>query len=177
MWYVAAPEHRPQWIRVDRLLGEHGIQQDSANARPEFERQMEARRLEAVDEEALQALRRGWCLGGEVFRQQVLQQMEGKLGEHHSGALHRESAEAKTERIVAEELGRLGWKEAELVGRRKSDPGKLAIAARLRQQTTLPLKEIAARVHLGTSKSANARLHQWMRQPGATDSAQAQPPI
>jgi hypothetical protein len=38
------------------------------------------------------------------------------------------------------------------------DPGKLAIAARLRQETTLPLKEIPAPIHLGTSKSANARL-------------------
>ncbi len=23
-WYLAAPEHRPEWMRVDRLLGEHG---------------------------------------------------------------------------------------------------------------------------------------------------------
>jgi hypothetical protein len=158
---------------VDRLLGEHGIQQDTASARQQFERQMEARRLEEMDEEALKVFRRGWCVGGEMFRKQLLEQMESKLGEHHSGELHRESAEAKAERIVAEELGRLGWKEAELAGRRKSDPGKLAIAARLRQQTTLPLKDIAARVHLGSSKSANARLHQWMRQSGEADSTQA----
>src|ERR1700757_2671429 len=47
--YLAAPEHRPGWIRVDRLLGEHGIQQDSAAGRQEFERHMEARRLEEMD--------------------------------------------------------------------------------------------------------------------------------
>ena len=29
IWYLAAPEHRPAWIRVDRLFGEHGIQQDT----------------------------------------------------------------------------------------------------------------------------------------------------
>jgi hypothetical protein len=28
--YLAAPAHRPGWIRVDRLLGEHGIQGDKA---------------------------------------------------------------------------------------------------------------------------------------------------
>src|SRR5512147_3004543 len=27
--YLAAPEHRPAWLRVDRLLGEHGIQADT----------------------------------------------------------------------------------------------------------------------------------------------------
>jgi hypothetical protein len=46
--------------------------------------------------------------------------------------------------------------------RRKSDPGKPALAARVRRETTLPLKAIAALAHLGTSKSANARLHEWM---------------
>jgi hypothetical protein len=74
-----------------------------------------------------------------------------------------ESAAAKAERIIVEELARLGWTERELAARSKGDPGKLALAARLRRETTLTLRAIAARVHLGTSKSANARLHQWMR--------------
>ena len=47
IWYAAAREHRPFWIRVDRLLGEHGIQEDSAPGRQEFERRIEARRLVA----------------------------------------------------------------------------------------------------------------------------------
>ena len=58
---------------------------------------------------------------------------------------------------------RLGWSQEELAARRKSDPAKLAIAARLRKETTLTIKGMAARLHLGTSKSANARLHGWMR--------------
>src|SRR6516165_6322669 len=59
-YYLAAPEHRPAWIRVDRLLGEHGLQQDTTVARQEFERRTEARRLEETDPEALKGLRRGW---------------------------------------------------------------------------------------------------------------------
>ncbi len=101
--------------------------------------------------------------------------MEGKLGEHHAGELRRETAQAKAERIVTEELGRLGWKEAELVSRRKSDPAKLAMAARLRRETTLSLKAIAARVHLGSFKSANARLHQWMKAEPPPDSIPNRP--
>jgi putative transposase len=50
--YLAAREHRPQWLRVDRLLGEHGIQQDTPAGRQQFERQMERRRLEEVDPES-----------------------------------------------------------------------------------------------------------------------------
>ena len=51
----------PCAMRVDRLLSEHGIGQDSAAGRQEFERQMERRRLEAIDEEALKPRRRGWA--------------------------------------------------------------------------------------------------------------------
>jgi REP element-mobilizing transposase RayT len=172
--YLAAPEHRPQWIRVDRLLGEHGIQEDTAAARQEFERRMEARRFEEADEASLSVFRRGWCLGGKEFRNQMLEKMEGKLGEHHSGELRRETAEAKADRIIAEELSRLGWKEADLPARRKNDPAKLATGARLRKETTLPIKVIAARVKLGTSKSANARLHKWMGQGAPPDAMQNQ---
>jgi hypothetical protein len=34
---AAASEHRPHWIGVDRLPGEHGLQQDTLAARQEFE--------------------------------------------------------------------------------------------------------------------------------------------
>jgi len=81
--------------------------------------------------------------------------MEGALGEHHAGDLKRESAEAKAERIIAEELRRLRWANTDLQLRLKSDPAKLQIAARLRVETTLTIKWIAARLHLGTTKSAN----------------------
>ena len=162
-WYLAAPEYRPGWVRVDRVLGEHGLQEDTAAGRQEFERRMEGRRLAEADKESLKVLRRGWYLGGEAFKRQLLEQMEGKLREHHSGELRRESAVAKAERIVGEELARMGWTEADLAARRKHAPEKLALAARLRRETTLSIKAIAARVHLGTSKSANAQLHRWMK--------------
>jgi hypothetical protein len=68
------------------------------------------------------------------------------------------------EGIVAEELKRLGWKEADPKSRRKNDPDKLEIAARLRRETTLTIKAIAARVSLGSSKAANAKLHRHMQE-------------
>lgn len=163
VWYVAAREHRPGWMRVDRLLGEHGIGEDSASGRQQFEGRMEARRLEEADEQELKPLRRGWCFGSPEFRQQMIERLEQGLGDYHSGELRRESAAAKADRIVAEELKRLGWTEADLERRRKSDPGKLAIAARLRRETILTIKSIAVRVRLGTSKGANANLHAWMQ--------------
>ena len=46
--------------------------------------------------------------------------------------------------------------ESELATRRRSDPGKLASAARLRSETTLPIKSPAARVQIRTTKGATS---------------------
>lgn len=52
----------------------------------------------------------------------------------------------------AMERQRLGWQEDDLLKRRRNDPAKLELAGRLRFR----LKPIAARVPLGSSKSAKA---------------------
>jgi len=170
--YVAAPEHRPSWIRADRLLGEHGFEEDSPASREGFEQRMERRRREETDPEIFEALRGGWCLGSESFRQEMLRRAEGSLGGNHAGELHRQAADAKAQRIMAEELERRGWRQCDLLTRRKKDPVKLAIAARLRRETTLSLKAIAARLCLGTSKSANGKLHEFMKSPSHQDSGE-----
>src|ERR1035441_3659963 len=82
-----------------------------------------------------------------------------RFGEHHSGELHRETAEQRANRILSEELSRRGWEESDSATRRRSDPGKVAIAARLRKETILPIKWIAARVQIGTAKGAKSVLH------------------
>ena len=60
----------------------------------------------------------------------------------------------------------------------EDDPGKVAIVLRLRRETTLTIKAIAARVQLGTYHTANVRLHRAMKERSASsesggDSAQA----
>jgi len=71
-------------------------------------------------------------------------------------------------RSIRWELTRLGWAARDLADPRKSDPAKLKLAARLRTETTLTLKAITRLVHLGTSKRANIRLHEWMAKPDAS---------
>jgi len=165
--YLAVPEQRPRWLRTDRLLGEHGIAGDTAQGRELFEARMERRRLEEVDPAALKALRRGWCLGSQDFRKRLLKRREGRLGENHSAEARRETAEAKAERIIAAELTRRRWREAELKRRRKCDPQKVALGARLRRETTLTVKSIAARLNLGTPRNATTRLQEWTRKHAA----------
>ena len=70
---------------------------------------MERRRLEELGEEALDEFRRGWCLGSEAFRQDCLEQMEGKVGQNHPGTIRLRLPKLKPTRLIAEELARLHW--------------------------------------------------------------------
>jgi hypothetical protein len=96
------------------------------------------------------ALRRGWCLGSAEFRQELLASAVERVGPNHYGSDRRETGEQKAERIVKEETKRLGWQETDLEQRRKGDPGKVAVARRLRQETTMSLKWIAHRLQMGS---------------------------
>ncbi len=78
--YVQPPTDRPSWLRVERLLGEHGIPQDGPAGRAEVENDLERRRS-AEDGEAYKGIRRGWCLGGETFRQELLAQANQRAGD------------------------------------------------------------------------------------------------
>jgi putative transposase len=162
-WFLTAPKRRPSWIRVDRLFGEHGIQADNAKGRQQFQNRMEKRRAEEDDQKINAPLRRGWLLGSEEFRKSLLLRMQSKLSTNHAGKLRREWAEAKADTIIEAELAQRRWTSEHLLMLRKHDPEKLKIAARLRRETVLPMKWIAARLHLGTSNSANVRVQQWLK--------------
>lgn len=70
------------------------------------------------------------------------------------------SAEQKAGRIVREVLAKAGWTEDELGRRPKGDPVKVAAAARLRQETTVTLKWISARLQMGAWTHLNKRLYE-----------------
>jgi hypothetical protein len=56
------------------------------------------------------------------------------------------------------------------VMRAKSHPAKLALAARLRQETTHSVKEIAGRLNLGKVKGARTSLHKFLKHTHTTGS-------
>jgi hypothetical protein len=56
----------------------------------------------------------------------------------------------KTEWQAGQEIERLGWDEDQLRAHRKGHPSKVKLARRLRQETTMSLKWIAARLQMGT---------------------------
>jgi REP element-mobilizing transposase RayT len=147
--YLKAPKERPFWLRVDRVLGEKGIPKDSAAGRRELARQMELRRREEESSDYAE-IRRGWCLGSGEFRQDLLAAAADRAGSSHYGSDRFDSSEERARRMIAEELKRLGWGESDLTRRRKGDRHKVALARRLRAETTMSLAWIAERLRMGS---------------------------
>ena len=157
--YLLPPGKRRSWLRVDRLLGEHGLGRDDRRGRLEFSRRMESQRKEASPAEA-EAMRGSWKLGAEDFLAHLLDRLEGKLAENHRARERMESEEEKAERIVAQEFKQRGMSGKDLSLLRKGDAMKVGIAQRLRKETTVSLKWIAARLEMGTWTHVSNRLYQ-----------------
>ena len=147
--YLKPPTRRWPWLRVERLFGEMRLPKDSAAGRREFDRQMETRRRQEGGDEEWAAIRRGWFFGADALKQELLAQMSERVGTQHYGAERQESGEAKAERLVLKELKKLRWTKDDLAQRRKGDSGKVRIARRLRQETTMTLAWIAQRLNMG----------------------------
>lgn len=143
------PGLRPGWLRVDRLLGEHGLEQDTAASRREFSR----RTATCVAEpEESKAFRRGWRLGGEDFVDWLADKIKASPTRDGAGG----TGERQVDEILAERLARdclraVGWSLAELHGAPKGDPVKVAIAQQLRAQTPMTRHWIAERLHMGSA--------------------------
>jgi hypothetical protein len=156
------PGKRWPWLRVDRLLGEYRIARDSAAGRRHLEREVERRRQAEANED-YRTLRRGWCLGDEAFRKELLEQMSGRVGAEHYGEERAETAECRAERLVLEELKRRRWTEEDLSRRAKGDMVKVKLAARLREETTMTVAWIAERLRMGTAGYGNNRLYRMRK--------------
>ena len=156
--YLLARSKRPAWLRVDRLLGAWGIPEDSPVGRQRLEWALEERRG-AEEGEGFKPIRRGWCLGEETFREELLTQMSERVGAEHYGEERAETAETLAELIIAEELKRWRLQEADLKTRLKGDSVKVALAARLQAETTMTVGWIAERLAMGTRVYLNHLLY------------------
>jgi putative transposase len=140
---------RPLWLRIDRLLGEWRIAWNTPGAGREFAAVMEARRQGELEQE-FTPVRRGWCLGSEAFRAEMLKYIETQSGKWHFGSELRESGEAKAERLIQESLHSEGVSAQDLLGLRKGHPFKIGLALKLREQTTVTVAWIAERLAMGS---------------------------
>ncbi|MGZ5004352.1 MAG: transposase, partial [Chthoniobacterales bacterium] len=144
------PSLRPEWLRVDRLLGEHGLRSDSAKSRREFSRRMEA--ICPVDLAGEnQPLRRGWKLGAKDFHARLADKLARSGKEGRENREQRELDHVLAERLVRDCLRTVGWSLRDLEKNPKGDAIKVEIARQLRAQTPMTRRWIAQRLHMGSA--------------------------
>jgi putative transposase len=142
------PKLRPPWLRVDRLLGEHGLAKDTAASGREFERRMKQARLDVGEQELM---RSGWKIGAEDFRDWLADKLarRGRKGERASE--RRETDVSLAERMVREALAKARWREIDLATQPKGHRLKVKIAQQLRRQTPMNRQWIADRLRMGSA--------------------------
>lgn len=160
--YLKKPKARLPWLRVDRLMGELGIRRDNARGRREFEAYMEGR-FHGGEEDFIEEIRRGWKFGAADFADRIARSGAEILGrrENYQAAVFDQIMEVKGRDIISDELARRKLDLESLRSLRKGDREKLLIASRLRRETTLTLRWIAAELCAGTSSSLAVNLHHF----------------
>jgi hypothetical protein len=94
-----------------------------------------------------------------MIREETLAQISERLGAEHYGKERAETEQAKAERIIAEELNRRKLKASELTTRPQGEAAKVALAARLRTETTMTVGWSAERLGMGSRGYLNQRLY------------------
>ncbi len=149
---------------MDRVLRSFELARDGRGRRA-YVAWLEARASNAggeIDEEAMAAIRRGWYLGKENFKDRLLKLLE-KSGQtsgatrNRTGVALREHGEAEAERIVrrAVKILRLPTTAEAMAKLPKSDDRKVVLAALLRDRTSVGNSWIAKRLSMGHSGSVS----------------------
>ncbi len=171
-WYLS--RRRPGWICRAKVLGSLGLTPEDPRA---YEVYLEGRALELGVkagrkelEEQWHALRRGWYVGTQTFRQKLGRWLDlaakGRKRESHSGAAREAHDEAAAERLLAAGLDALGLESGDLDELPKGAPEKVALAWWLRGRTTVPLQWATDRLRMGHYTRASQAVSRMNRKPG-----------
>jgi len=148
----------PEWLVMDRVLGAFALAKDGRGRRAYVE-WLEARALNdggEIGEKATQALRRGWYLGEEGFKNRLLKLLKGQAkrpasGKSQSGGALRDRGEREAQRILEEGKRLLGLPadQEALADIRKGDRRKVLLARILRSKTAISNDWISDRLCMG----------------------------
>jgi putative transposase len=159
----------PEWLVFDRVLDAFSLAH-SGRGRRAYQKWLEIRATQdggSLPDEAMRALRKGWYLGEDSFRDKLLGLLEKgakvlKTKGSHSGPALQKHDEAAAEGIVQEAL-RL-WQMpdgTELQDHlRKGDPRKVAMAIIIKRHTSVSNFWIAERLGMGHDRSVSRLIKQ-----------------
>lgn len=152
----------PPWLVHERVLRAFELARDGRGRRA-YVAWLEARAAEGgqITAEATKALKQGWSLGPETFRDKLLGLLDGsrtiRLKGSQAGEPLREHGTGEAERLLLIALPALGLPttSGELASMRKADPRKAALAILLRKRTAVANGWIAERLAMGHASTVS----------------------
>ena len=154
----------PKWLVFDRVLAAFELAQDDRGQRAyaDYLEERAGRDGGNFPPSAMNALRRGWYLGEESFRDQLLGLLKTgaksvrKKGSHTGPAVSSHS-EQEAERMAAAGLKALGMAlpGGGLIKARKGDPRKVALATIVKTLTCVGNEWLSARLEMGHNRSVS----------------------
>ncbi len=148
----------PEWLVGERILRAYNLSNDGRGRRA-YVASMEVRAANhkgQIDEEAARAIRRGWYLGKETFRDKLLKLLEKSQprrigGTRRAAGAERDHGEKQAQRILREGIRHLGLPSSltGLSALKKCDERKTRIAILLRTHTSMSNDWIATKLAMG----------------------------
>jgi hypothetical protein len=157
----------PPWLEMERVLNSFELAKDGRGRRA-YVAWLEARAANDdgnIDPVAQEALRRGWYLGEETFRDRLLSLVDKAKGikmrvSRKADVLEKDYSEKDAERIIQRcgpELG-LPTGEKDLGHLRKGDERKALMAALIRWRSAASTEWIAKRLQMGHPGSVSRQV-------------------
>jgi putative transposase len=160
-WSSLPSHHKgngPDWLVSGRILSTFQLADDGRGRRA-YVAWLEARAANdsgRIDEDATEAILRGWYLGKDSFKDKLLKMLKNPPARRSGGCrradgVERDRGEKEALRILREGGGLLGLpvSQADLAALRKSDSRKVKLAILLRTHTSVSNEWIAQKLAMG----------------------------
>ena len=158
--YLKRQADRPQWLIIDRVLGDIGIEKDDRSGRKEYAAYLERRISDFHSESKYKELekewksiRRGWYLGSNEFRDQLQNHINGVLNNYrrdsYDGEAIRYHEEVAALNLLECGLTVLEIPKEELSILPKNERRKAVLAWLIRKNTTMNSEWISRKLNMG----------------------------
>ena len=164
----------PPWLKADDLLDWHGWKITERAHRHEYEQYLQGRAQacwqaesqgDPEEKECLQAIRRGWYLGGDAFREKLedlaSSVIKDRKRESYTTEALRKHDEKEAEHLLGCGLKALGLSLEEVPLLKQNDLRKQALAWLIKKNSTVPDAWIQARLVMGHRANITRAVRQY----------------
>ena len=151
----------PEWLVRDRIFASHELPDEGRGSRRRYEVLMERLAAEVLKgkesaerAEEWEAVRRGWYVGDDVFRDKLLDLADGRARGRKRTSYRGEGLRLHDEReairLMEDAVSRLGVSISELWSRKQTDPVKQAVAWWVKSRSTASDEWLCAKLEMGS---------------------------